>query len=383
MRLQFTPEISLLVLITAIAASASALAAYPPENAAVLYYQTCLAYQKPSDAVTENMTAMIQEGAAPTTETIEFLKAQARTIKTMTIAANIPNCDWGHNLAEGFEMLLPALADIRNMARIVLADGAAAGLRGDHKTTLDRCLTVYKMAAHLKTNLLIEQLVALAIESMAQSTARQILAAPVDAATLESFRNRLAEITNKDSSILQCMQSEIDVVTNTPIDKLIENLQQSTDAGQPQPKPELDPKIAQASIAYYKEHMHKHMNAMKLPYPQAVAEIEKLNKQMQTDAADKPEARLSMAVVPAISGVISQHTGGRTKLNALQAAVELCIIKAKTGSLPAVLPANLPIDMFSGQPFDYQLTNDGFILRCRTKNAKSDKIEEYAFTVAR
>jgi len=43
----------------------------------------------------------------------------------------------------------------------------------------------------------------------------------------------------------------------------------------------------------------------------------------------------------------------------------------------------MPRDMFSGRDFEYKKTRTGFTLRCRAKNLKTDKIEEYAFKVAK
>jgi hypothetical protein len=72
----------------------------------------------------------------------------------------------------------------------------------------------------------------------------------------------------------------------------------------------------------------------------------------------------------------------KTFSNATKAGVEICIIRAKTGQLPDALPAGLPKDMFSGEDFEYERKDGGFILRCRAKDLQQDKIHEYEFKAA-
>ena len=57
----------------------------------------------------------------------------------------------------------------------------------------------------------------------------------------------------------------------------------------------------------------------------------------------------------------------RVKMNALKAAIEIHLAKAKTGKLPNVLPNGLPKDPYSCQDFGYEITGEGFALRCQGK----------------
>jgi hypothetical protein len=62
-------------------------------------------------------------------------------------------------------------------------------------------------------------------------------------------------------------------------------------------------------------------------------------------------------------------------------AVEIYLIKAKTGRLPDEFPAGSPKDLFSDEDFEYEKKNSGFVLRCRGKDLLKDKIHEYEFKV--
>ncbi|MHC4949696.1 MAG: hypothetical protein ACYTEU_01735, partial [Planctomycetota bacterium] len=49
-------------------------------------------------------------------------------------------------------------------------------------------------------------------------------------------------------------------------------------------------------------------------------------------------------------------------------ALDVYITAAKTGKLPTELPKSTYIDHFSGKPFIYEITKDGFILRCQQED---------------
>ena len=70
-----------------------------------------------------------------------------------------------------------------------------------------------------------------------------------------------------------------------------------------------------------------------------------------------------------------------THFNALKAALDIYIIKAKTGRLPNALPAGLPKDLFSGKDFEYAKTKEGFVLSCQGKDLDKDEFDQYEFKV--
>ena len=68
--------------------------------------------------------------------------------------------------------------------------------------------------------------------------------------------------------------------------------------------------------------------------------------------------------------------------NALRTAIEIYLVHAETGQLPEMLPAHLPEDPFSGQDFEYEVTGQGFVLRCREKDIGANQVWEYKFEIA-
>jgi hypothetical protein len=83
------------------------------------------------------------------------------------------------------------------------------------------------------------------------------------------------------------------------------------------------------------------------------------------------------AFIPALARILTLKTKNETHANAIKAATEVLLKRAKTKRLPDALPAGLPKDLFSGKDFKYEKTADGFTLRCRGKDL--DKYETYKY----
>ena len=116
-----------------------------------------------------------------------------------------------------------------------------------------------------------------------------------------------------------------------------------------------------------------------LPYPQARLQLKKVERKPEKDIVENPAAILTAVFYPALSKVYNNQVKAKTHSNAVRAAVDIYLIKAKTGKLPAMLPAGLPRGLFSNQPFEYEKTSDGFILRCRGKDLLKNKFHQYKF----
>jgi hypothetical protein len=102
---------------------------------------------------------------------------------------------------------------------------------------------------------------------------------------------------------------------------------------------------------------------------------------MKEDVKDDPDLFLTELLEPAVDRIFTLTTRFKTHNNAIKTAIELYLIKAKTGKLPDELPSGLPKDLFSGKDFEYEKTADGFILRCQGKDLGKDETYEYEFKV--
>jgi hypothetical protein len=115
-----------------------------------------------------------------------------------------------------------------------------------------------------------------------------------------------------------------------------------------------------------------------MPYDQAHAEFERLASDFDPD---DPASVAAGALLPALPRVLTLKVRSEAQANAMTVGVDLCLQRAETGKLPDALPAGSPKDPFSGEDFEYERTDDGFILRCRGKDLDKDTAWEYAFAV--
>jgi hypothetical protein len=68
--------------------------AYPPDNAAVLYYQACLMYQ-PDEHMWDLLTDCVRGDVELTEEIIKHVEEHDQVIEMAVDAADVPYCDWG------------------------------------------------------------------------------------------------------------------------------------------------------------------------------------------------------------------------------------------------------------------------------------------------
>ena len=54
---------------------------------------------------------------------------------------------------------------------------------------------------------------------------------------------------------------------------------------------------------------------------------------------------------------------------------------AETGQLPKTLPIHVPTDPYSSKNFEYEITEEGFVLRCRVKPVNESEVKQYEFKV--
>lgn len=377
-----TRKLSLLILATATILTSVAIA-YPPDNAAVLYYQTFLTYEKVEGQLADDLSSVVNGKIEPTEEVIKLVKGQHRTIATMTTASLIKKCDWGHNYAEGFDMLLPGLSDMRNITRIVLADAVIKAKDGNYKTAIDRCITVYRMSRHVKDQVLINNLVGIAMEAMATSVLQEVLPqAASDTNQLNKLKVALDDIAVDHNKLVLSMKTEVDSVTKhaTP-EQIAQTVIEAT--GSDAKLSDLDKDIPAKGVAYYKEQVEQIINALQLPYSEAVAEINKIEAKMSADNNNKPEAMFANALMPAVAKVLAVSVKSDTDLNAMRTAIEIYLSKAATGNLPNTLPTGMPRDLFSNKDFTYSKTKDGFNLQSQGKNKKTGNPEVYEFKLTK
>jgi hypothetical protein len=132
--------------------------------------------------------------------------------------------------------------------------------------------------------------------------------------------------------------------------------------------------------AIYRERVAAILTALNAPMPYAEKHA-RLKKLCDDFDQDDPAARVAGAFMANIAKVYTIRVRSDARANAILAGLDICLVRAESGELPATLPADLPKDPFSGQDFEYERTDGGFVLRCRAKDLDKGTIQEFQFAV--
>jgi hypothetical protein len=378
-----------LVLLT----SASIVQAYPPDNAAVLYYKAFLMLREPSEEIKEMMHDMRQGKIKANDQIRQHLDENRYVMESAETAAQVRECDWGHDVSRGLGVLMPELLKVRLTAFMLTAEAQILAEEGEYEAALGKCLIIHKMARHVGDSLLISYLVGASLNNLANERIRDFLASmPEDLETLAWLKSEIVAISVNTPSVKRAMARDKEISMNEiraeRIDSILEAMgddfvkdEITADAVEKVRKG--DSRFFEDNRRYYADVMDDVIVALDLPYQQAHRKLQELTARINEDAKENQAAIMAAVLTPATSRVRTLGTKSETSFNATRAAIEIYIVKAKTGRLSDELPADLPKDLFSGKDFEYEKTKTGFTLRCRAKDLDEDQIHQYEFKVAK
>ena len=363
--------------------SAACAYSYPPDNAAVLYYKAAMLYEV--DGEMADMLEDFQKDKIELNDKIrEFVKKNLRIINTVLDASEVKNCDWGMDFSRGMAMEFPPLSSLRKLARLVIAEAKILAAEGDYEAAISHCLSLYKMARHINDRIYISYLVGIAINALTNDCITQIMAEmPQDVQSLTQLKNQLIEIDSIPLSVKPAILGERELELGVMTLEQIPVLVRFCDPNESVKEKVLS--LDQNAIDRNREYLNDYFTGViagfDMPYVEGYATLMDLAKKIEKDVKSNPDVILTAVLAPATHKIFSLKTRFETHNNAIKTALELYLIKARTGKLPDELPAGLPKDLFSGEDFEYEKTADGFILRCRGKDLGRDEIYEYEFKV--
>jgi len=373
--------------------STSVVFSQPPDNAALLYYQAFLLYEKP-DATMDKMLSDFLDDKIMSNEVIEqYIEKNRKVLKLLITAADTPNCDWGYDYSQGFELMMPNLAQLRQATYLIQTEAKLLAEQGDYSTALERCLSMHKTALHAADRTLVSYLVAIAISALANGSIQDILAdMPGDLEVLNRLKGQLNHINNKFPPLRDCIVYEGEMCAETMRKEKAQALVEMASGEEGGLSTDAVELILSADEEFFKrnrDYWYRSIAALEatlelgLPYPQTYVELGELVKKTEREADENPDATLTAMSLPAVNKIYSLAVRRKTHLNAVIAAIDIYIIKAKAGRLPDTLPAGLPKDLFSDKDFEYEKTDAGFVLRCQGKNLARNEVHEYEFKVTK
>jgi hypothetical protein len=376
-----------LALIAVVVTHASPALAYPPDNAAVLYYKAFMLYERPDDI--GNALWDYWKGKIESNEKIEeCIEKNRRIIDVVLDATRIDHCDWGLDYSQGTEVLLPPHHKARDIFALIAAEARTHADKGDHKKALGRCISIYRMARHLNERPIICYLVGIAINAANNQCITQLLSEmPQDREILTWLRGELTELDKQPYSIEPVLRwkRKAGIISMSP-ERISDVVQSGLDDGPTKEKileriRRANQQFYAGNISYWNKYMDSLEDAFNLPYPQGYAKLKKLDEELSKEFNKNPDATLPILFGGPWQRIYTLSIRLNTHSNALKAAIEIYMIKAKTGTLPDALPDGLPGDLFSDKPFQYEKTANGFILRCRGKDLDRDEAYEYEFKI--
>ncbi len=362
---------------------------FPPDNAAVLYLRAFILYEEPDRDLNKMLDDLRDGKIKPNDQIRQYFEKNRPIIELATTASQIPDCDWGRDHSKGLDLMMPELATVRKLAFMLVADSKVSLIDGDYKTSLERCLTIHRMARHIGDDLIISNLIGIAMNGLANKHIKIILSEmPADVETLEWLKNQMIDISAKRPSFISAVVNEAEIsareIRKERIDEIL-NAHSEDGILNQIPKEIIeknrngDDEYFAESRKYYLDCIASVQGAMALPYENAYRELDKLNEKITKEAGTNPVAVMTSIMLSSIIRPCTNEMVFKTSLNAVVAAIDIYLLKAKTGQLPDKLPVGLPKDLFSGKDFEYEKNDDGFILRCQGKDLGKDKIHEYEF----
>ena len=364
--------------------------AYPPDpdNAALLYYQAFLLYEQPDESTKSLLKDLSQGKIDPNEKIIEYVEGCHTALELAMVASEIPSCNWGVRFSEGFAANLPFLAQVRSLYFLIVADARILAAEGAYKEAFSRCLAAKRIGQHMGDNMLISVLVAISIDKGANNCVRDILGRmPADIDTLQWLKTQLATVPTRALSVNHALKLERELALRTMRVENIDMLVETLKGAGIEVSDEMLEAVDEMSLEKCREHYSNHMSALQntlsapMTYAKKYHELEKLDGRSSTEVEDNTDAALTAFLAPAAAKAYNLSVRAHALNNAIRTAVDVYIIKARTGKLPDGLPPDAPKDPFSGQDFKYEKTKDGFILRCQAEDLDKDEIHQYEFKV--
>lgn len=346
----------------------------PPNqgNAALLYYQAFLLRPEPPKAIKYKINSVSE----PTRQIRTYLGHCLPVIEIVEIASRMPQCIWGVWPERRLSMVA-SIDEIGHIQNILLMDARTLAVDGHYRAALERCLTVRRFARHLSEDPELYIYMA-SFDTLHLNMIGDLLSVmPPDAEILTWFRGQFAVVPGIRLSYAETLQRRVKRFLNrmraTPkFLRYHKNLAIREAEGE-QAKENIRNLTDEQFLARACEGLARFLDSMfrvldsEMIYEQKLVQMNGLfNEKMKGDNTD-PVVKNMISMVGRIDRNYSSLVEHTAYVNGIKAAVEVYLALANAGQLPEKLPDHLPKDPFTGRDFIYEITDEGFALRCQGK----------------
>ncbi len=352
-----------------------------PDNAALLYYQAFL-LQPDLDLSTSHKIDDVLRGAKADIQLRTYLGHCLPAIEMAEIASRIPQCTWGVRYLQipGYNKSFLSTR-LYHLVIILLADARTLAADGNYRAALARCLTVRRFARHIGEEPKLE-LLSRGHNSMTLRTVQHVLGImPPDVDILTWFRGQLAVVKGPPLSYAEILQANFKAYLNhvrTNPDPLKYMNKELVEKAKNEHEKEnarnlTDEQILSRAFKPFPHFFDSIFRILdsEMTYEQKCAEMQRLIDKLKKEEGTDPLVAhiINYSDIDVILEPPSRqyqfYVGRQAHINGIKAAVEVYLIVAKTGQLPKALPDGLPKDPFTGRDFIYEITDEGFALRCQ------------------
>jgi hypothetical protein len=356
-----------------------------PDNAALLYYQAFLMIANLDEKGPDSIGEVARGKAAPDDKAREYIDQCRGAIEFAEAARDLKLCHWGFRYSKGFEASMPYLAQMRRLAFVLIADARVRAADGDYRAALDRCLMMDSFSRHVGDDTLVSYLVSVAVRRLGYECMESVIGqAAGDAELLGWLKGELATTEKGPAFPITAMKIEREIalatMTTDKIQSLAKAMGDSDEGRLAKVLAAADEQTLAEARRVYSDRFSVALAvlASDAPYDEAHRQLGRMGENVDPN---DPVTAVAHSLMPALVRVLTVKTTQEAYANAVQAGVDICLQRARTGSLPAALPAGLPKDPFSGKDFRYERTAGGFVLRCPGKDLDKDTFQEFQFTV--
>jgi len=383
-----------------------------PNNAALVYYQAFLMCPEPPECplaepvefkpprmpsakelrppqvppiTTECALEQVERGGEPDELVRDYLEWCRGAILLAQKAAQMPTCDWGICYLEEGSTRGIYRQPAGLLARVLCADAYVLAADGETREAIERCLAAGKIAEHTYGKGYLSYASAANITRRVQKCLIHVLGfVSADAETVASLRSRLTPLLELPRSAVPASITDFELALQAvrrdgkTLAEVRQSLAEATPNIPEQGHREFTDEALLARLREpymeFLESAHRIMASEK-PYNETRAEMETLIGELERTVTSDPVAsRVEQSLrqwerlmrwAERVSVLYRLQTLTTARLSALEAALAVYRIEAQAGQLPETLPGGLPADPFSGENFEYQVTDEGFSLRCR------------------
>lgn len=355
-----------------------------PDNAALLYYQAFLSLAELNDGERKVIRAVAKREADPNDQAREYIQKCRGAIEFAEAATQVPTCNWGFRFSQGFDALMPHLSQVRFLTFVLVADARTRAVDGNYRGALERCLLVDTLARQVGDDTLVSYLVSIAVRDSGHRCMIDVMSkASGDASVLRWLKDELATRPAWKLTPVRPLKIEMEIALDTmQVGKLDAFTRIVSEDEQTRAKilAAANEDVLARGRALYSQCITAMLPILgsSLPYEQTHAQLEQLSGGFDPN---DPAAMFARLMLPAINRVHTLGARSEAYVNAAVAGIEVCLQKVNSGELPTALPGGLPKDPFSGHDFQYEQTDNGFVLRCQGKDLDKDVAGGFKFTV--